>query len=454
VLAAGLCFQAAAAAVLGPAQESATRGSGPHAPPHRQEPPLVYRVPVTGVIELGLAPFIERSLREAAAAEATAVILDVETLGGRVDAAQRIANSLGDSEVPTFAFVNRRAISAGAMISLATGGIYARRGAVIGAATPVSGEGEKMPEKYVSVMRSEMRALAEAHGLDPRVAEAMVDEDLEIPGVVEQGKLLTLTADEAERIGYAVEVEDWDDLLAQLQLTGAEVRTTEPNWAESLVRFLTHPVVAPLLLSLGFLGLIFEIKSPGFGVPGALGVVSLGLFFGSHFLIGLAGWEEMILLTIGLVLLGIEIFIVPGFGIFGVAGIVGILASIYLSMISNLATGADYRQAAAALSTSILAVLVFGWVLARLLPRSGRFARSGILLAESTDRKIGYSSAPARAELVGKTGLAATDLRPAGAAQFGDERVDVVAESGWIQAGTQIRVVRSEGYRVVVRPVG
>jgi len=163
----------------------------------------VYRVPVHGVIELGLAPFVERSIREAQQAGAAAVILELETPGGRVDAAERIANAVEDSEVPVYAFINRHAYSAGALIALATEGIYMRPGSVVGAATPVVGSGEKAPEKIVSAMRSQMRALAEARGLDPKVAEAMVDEDIAIDGVVEAGKLLTLTTSEAVALDYA-----------------------------------------------------------------------------------------------------------------------------------------------------------------------------------------------------------------------------------------------------------
>ncbi|HUH13736.1 MAG TPA: ATP-dependent Clp protease proteolytic subunit, partial [Longimicrobiales bacterium] len=184
---------------------------------------VVYRIPVTGVIELGVAPYIERSLREAEAAGATAAILELETPGGRVDAAQRIVNALTDAPLPVYAYVNHRAYSAGALIAMAAERIYMRPNSVIGAATPVTGEGQKAPEKIVSAMRSEMRALAEARGLDPRVAEAMVDEEIEIVGVVERGKLLTLTTAEAVALGYAREVEDYDALLAEL---GAGAATT------------------------------------------------------------------------------------------------------------------------------------------------------------------------------------------------------------------------------------
>lgn len=412
----------------------------------------IHRVPVHGVIELGLAPFIARSLAEAEKSGARAVVLDIETPGGRIDAAQQIVNALKESKIPTYAYVNRRAFSAGAMIALATDGIYMRNGGVMGAATPVSGDGEKASEKIVSAMRSEMRALAEAQGLDPRVAEAMVDEDIAIAGLVEKGKLLTLTTAEAVRIGYAREVADWNGLMSQLRTVGAPVHTARVNWAEGLVRFFTHPLVAPLLLSLGFLALIIEMKTPAFGMAGFAGVVLLGLFFGSHYLVGLAGWEELMLLVAGIGLIGVEAFVLPGFGIAGLAGALAVIGSIYLSLVTHLSSEADMSQAAGILSAALLVVIIAGWALLRALPRSGRFARSGMMLGESTDRATGYLSSPVRDELIGLTGVALTDLRPAGAGQFGDERLDVVSDNTWISAGTPIRIVRSEGYRHVVAP--
>jgi membrane-bound serine protease (ClpP class) len=412
---------------------------------------VVYRVPVTGVIELGLAPFIERSLAEARAANAAAVVLDIDTPGGRVDAAQRIVKALQDAEIPTYALVNPHAFSAGAMIALATDRVYMRPGSVMGAATPVTGEGQTAPEKIVSAMRAEMRSLAERRGLDPRVAEAMVDETIAVEGVVEEGKLLTLTAVEAERIGYALLVADFRALLADVGIADGRVVDTRPNWAEGVVRFITNPLVAPFLLSLGFLGLIIEIKTPTFGLAGIAGGTALALFFGGHYLVGLAGWEELILLTVGLVLLGIEIFVVPGFGVFGVLGIGGILASIYLSMIGSMSTIVDYTNAAMVLSASMLIVLVSGWAIMRTLPKNMRLYRSGILLGEVTGRETGYLSATVRGELVGRRGVAVTDLRPAGVGRFDGERIDIVAEEGWLTAGTAIEIVRAEGYRHVVR---
>ena len=418
-----------------------------------QEARAVYRIPVTGVVELGLAPFIERGVQEATAAGAVAVILDMDTPGGRVDAAERISDALTDASIPVYTLVNRRAYSAGALIALSTDRIYMRPGSVIGAATPVDGGGQKAPEKIVSAMRSQMRALAEASDLDPEVAAAMVDEDIEIEGVVEAGKLLTLTTEEAVSLDYADEVEDLGSLLQELGYSGATVVTVTANWAERVVRFFSNPVVAPFLLTLGFLGLITEIKTPTFGLAGMAGVISLALFFGSHMIIGLAGLEDLILFAVGIALVGVEVLLIPGFGIFGVLGGVGIVAGIYMSMLGELSVSADFTRAGLVLSTTIVLIAVSVWALIRTLPRNVRLMKSGVFLTASTDRKIGYESAVTRSDLVGTTGKAITDLRPSGTALFGDERIDVVSESEWITEGTPVRVVSAEGYRHVVRPV-
>ena len=419
-----------------------------------QSPGTVYRVPVTGVVELGLAPYIERSVAEAAAAGMEFVVLDMDTPGGRVDAAERIADAISDSPVPVYTLVNRRAFSAGALIALATRGIYMRPGSVIGAATPVDGSGQKAPEKIVSAMRSEMRALAEAQGLDPNVAAAMVDEDVEIEGVVEAGKLLTLTTDEATAIGYATEVEDLDALLVLLGQENAVVVTSEENWAEHVVRFFSNPVVAPFLLTLGFLGLITEIKTASFGLAGAAGLLSLSLYFGSHMIVGLAGLEDLIIFGVGVALVGVEVFLIPGFGLFGLLGGLGILAGLYLSLLGSLPTSADFTTAALVLSITTIFIVVSAWVMIRTLPGSSRLAKSGIFLLQRTDRATGFESAEPRDDLIGVLGKAITDLRPSGTGLFGQERIDVVSESEWITEGTPIRIISAEGYRHIVRSVG
>ena len=419
--------------------------------PDGAQDPVVYRIPITGVIDLGLAPYVRRVLGEAAAAGSPAVILDINTPGGRVDAAWEIVDAVQDAELPVYAYVDR-ALSAGAMVALAARAIYVRPGATIGAATPVAGTGEKAPEKVVSAMRSEFRALAEAQGLDPRIAEAMVDEEVEIEGVVEKGKLLTLTAEEALELGYAKgEFRTLGELLAALDLSGAEVRVPGENWAESVVRFLTNPIVAPILLSLGLLGLLIEIKTPSFGFAGIAGLLLLGAFFGAHLIVGLAGWEEVLLVVAGVILIVVEIFVIPGFGIAGILGILSISAAIVLALLGRFPTTEDVSRALAVLATTLLFFFVAAYFLVRHLPGAGRLA--GIFLRETEEAALGYVSAPPRPELVGSVGSALSDLRPAGIGLFGDERLDVVSEGGFVEAGARIRILRAEGYRFVVRPL-
>ncbi len=424
-------------AVLGPGSASA-----------QQE--TVYRVPVTGVIELGLAPFIARAIREAEEAGARAVILELETPGGRVDAAQQIVKAVSQSTVPVYAYVNAHAWSAGAMIALAADSVFMGPVSSIGAATPVIGAGQKASEKIVSAMRGEFRALAEARGIDPRLAEAMVDESVEVEGVIEEGKLLTLTGKEAVDLGFAAaEVASLEDLLDHVHLSDATVQTATINWAERLVRFLSHPIVAPILLSMGTLGLIIEIKTPSFGLAGLVGLTSFAAFFGSHLLIGLAGWEEVMLLGAGLIALGIEVFVVPGFGIAGAISILCIGGAVFLALIGNLPTWSDVVRASGIISTAGIMVIASIYLLVRQLPARGR----GIFLMTATDRATGYIASAARGDLVGAEGVAATDLHPSGTAVIGGERLDVVSEAGFIDKGDRIRVVRSEGYRHVVEPV-
>lgn len=413
----------------------------------------VVRVPVSGTVEMGLAPFIERTIEEAEADGAAAVVLEIETPGGRVDAAERITSAISRAELPVYAYVNLHAYSAGAMIALATERVFMREGSVMGAATPVDGSGTKGSEKIVSAMRARMRALAEARDLDPAVAEAMVDEEIAIAGVVEEGKLLTLTTAEAVGLGYATAVDDWADLIAVLELEQAPVNDATVNWAERLVRFLTNPVIAPFLLSLGFLGLIVEVKTAGFGLAGIAGLLSLAMFFGAHLLLGLAGAEDLILVMAGIVLILVEIFVIPGFGIFGILGGLALVGGLVLAQVGAYPTGADFAQAGTVITVSTILVGVAAWLILRSIPGSWRLKRSGVLLPESTDRDEGYTSADVRLDLEGAVGVAITDLRPAGVGLFTDERMDVVSESEWIEEGTKIRIISAEGYRHIVRAV-
>jgi membrane-bound serine protease (ClpP class) len=314
----------------------------------------------------------------------------------------------------------------------------------------VDGQGVKASEKMVSAMRGEFRALAEAQGLDPRVAEAMVDERVDVPGLDLPGQLLTLSTNEALRVGFAkAAVAGEPELLRAIGLPDARVITLAPNWAELVVRFLTNPLVSPLLLSLGLLGLVFEIKTGAFGLGGLISLASLGLFFGSSFLVGLAGWEEIILLGVGLVALSIEVFVLPGFGAAGVLGLVAIGAAVTLAMIGASPTTTDVMQAFVVLGASLAITVAVAYAWLRHLPNSGRFG--GLFLRGGAHQADGYIAAAPRADLVGQDGVAMTDLRPSGTAQIGPERVDVVTEGEYVAQGRAVRVVRSEGYRHVVR---
>jgi len=418
------------------------------AAPLAAQRPVVYRVPVTGMIEMGIAPFIRRAITEAEAAGASAVILDVNTLGGRVDAALQIVDAVTGSRIPVYAFVNPRAISAGALISVSTQGIYMRSDATIGASTVVDGQGTKVSEKAQSVMRAEYRALAERRGRDPRIGEAMVDEEIEIPGVIEAGKLLTLTTAEAVEVGYGVAATDFDDVLSQLGLDGAEVIEVERNWAENVVGFLSNPIIAGMLLSIGFLGLMIEIKTPSFGLAGSVGIASLAAFFGSHLLIGLAGWEEVILLGVGMVALAIEVFVVPGFGVAGIIALVCIGAGVFLALLGNLPTWGDIARAMGVIAFAVMMIVAAVYTFVGRLPTSDRWR--GIFLRAATNKDRGFVSAEVRGDLIGLEGVAATDLHPSGTGVFGTERLDVVSEAGFVAKGRPIRIVRSEGYRLVV----
>jgi membrane-bound serine protease (ClpP class) len=234
--------------------------------------------------------------------------------------------------------------------------------------------------------------------------------------------------------------------LAAQPVAGAslELATLEP-----LVGFLTNPLVSAFLLSVGALGILLEIKTGAMGIGGFLSLLSLALFFGSSFLLGFAGWEEVLLLGLGVVALAVEVFILPGFGVAGILGIVALATAIVLAMIGARPTSADVMQAFAVLGASfvIAAAVVYGWL--RHLPHSGRF--SGLFLRGAVAQSEGYISALPRADLVGMDGVAITDLRPAGTAQIGPERVDVVTEGEYVPQGSPIRVIRSEGYRHVVR---
>lgn len=430
-------------------------GGMPRAAP-AQSRPVVHVIPIEGMIDMGLAPFVQRILDQAKRDSAAAVILEINTFGGRLDAAVVIRDALLSSPVRTVAFINRRAISAGALISLAAERIAMTEGGTIGAATPVQiGQPGSAPapveEKAVSYVRKEFRATADSRKRPPLIAEAMVDADVAIPGLIDKGKLLTLTTDEALKHGVAdFRANSIDDVLSQLSLSGAELRHSSPNWAERFVRLLTHPILASLLLSVAMLGILIEIRTPGFGVAGALGVASLALLLGGHWVVELVGWEELLLVSIGLGLLALEIFVIPGFGVAGILGIIVVLVGLTLGLVGHGATARAVAGAGGRVAISMFAALAASIVLLRYLPKFplGRRLR----LETELGAGGGYASAPERdRSWLGRVGRTTSPLRPAGIAEIDGERLDVVAEGEMIEAGTTIVVSRVDGNRIVVR---
>lgn len=417
---------------------------------------VVYVIPVAGVIDLGLAPFVERVLDEAVVAGASAVILEIDTFGGRVDGAVLIRDALLRAKVKTVAFINKRAISAGALISLAAETIVMADGGTIGAATPVQiglpgAPAQPVEEKTVSYMRKEFRATAESRKRPPELAEAMVDADVEIPGVIAKGKLLTLTTEEAVQHKLVdFRADNMERVLEFLGLADAEIRRASETWAESLVRVLTHPLVSSVLIAVGMLGIIVEIQSPGFGVPGVIGLTSLALFLWGHWLVRLAGWEEVLLIGIGLILLVTEVFVTPGFGILGGLGIAALLGGLGLSLVGVGATWTVVFYALGQVALALLLAIALALVLLQFVPRLP-FGRR-LILDTALPAAGGYASQPeSESRWLGTRGTAASPLRPAGIAHFDHERVDVVTEGEYIEAGAPIEVVRVEGNRIVVR---
>jgi membrane-bound serine protease (ClpP class) len=408
------------------------------------------------MIDMGLAPFVARILEQAERDNASAVILEINTLGGRLDAAVLIRDALLSTPVRTVAFVNRRAISAGALISLAAERIGMSSGGTVGAATPVMvGAPGSTPapveEKSVSYVRKEFRATADSRKRPPAIAEAMVDADVAIPGLIEKGKLLTLTTEEALEHRVAdFRANSVGEVLTRIDLPGAEVRRSSTNWAERFVRLITHPIIASLLLSVAMLGILVEIRTPGFGVPGALGLASLALLLGGHWVVELVGWEELLLVAAGLALLALEIFVIPGFGVAGVAGVGALLGGITMGLVGRGATVEALAGAAGRVAFSVLAALAAAVVLWRLVPKSA-FGRRLMLETELSAEGGFASAAETDRRWLGHLGRTTSPLRPAGIAEIDGERVDVVSEGEMIEAGTMIIVRRVDGNRSVVQ---
>lgn len=453
------------ALLVGAAPAGAARASGD-----------VLVVRITGVIDSGVAPYLSRVLDDASRQGARAVVLEINTPGGRLDAALQMRQALLASPVRTIAFVDREAFSAGALIAVAAHEIYMADGAVIGAATPVTLDGETASPKVISAVRATFKATAEARGRDGAIAEAMVDPAVAIEGLTRAGELLTLTDDQARERGYSrATVHDRQEVLGLAGLADAPVREVGQRPAESLVRVVTNPALAGLLFMGGILLIAAELFTSSFTGIGVAGAGLLALFFWGHLLAGLAGWEGIALVAVGLILLAVEAFVLPGFGVAGAGGIAALLAGLFLSVTGQeIFTRGDLERGLAAVGVALLALMAGGVALLWSLPR---LARARGLALQATIGELGPAPAAPRRRwlprrrdedlrplaldappvadpresLVGARGEALCDLRPGGFALIDGRRVDVVTRGDVIPRGERVEIVADEGYRRVVR---
>lgn len=420
-----------------------------------------YVIRLKGEVESALRHVIARGLREAEENSCHIVVIDMDTYGGQLFAAISIAEALSDSGLITATLVNKKAISAGALISLGTRFIGMAPGAIIGASTPMAADGgemsEAVEEKINSVVRAEFRALAERNGHPPDIAEAMVDRRKVIPGLIDKDQLLTLTSSDAVDWGLAVgEAEDVPALLTLLGARSSVITTLVETPVEKIARFLSSSTVAALLMTVALICIYFELRTPGIGIAGAVGVLALLLFFFGNYLARLSGWAPLILALVGLVLLLIEIFALPGFGVAGIAGLLCLTGSFVLSLLDVPVTSRFFTADALVEPLMIVAIslavfTVAAVVLTLLTPALAW--RTPLTLHTVATPQDGYVAGASRPVVApGQRGVALTALRPAGLAVFGDQEVNVVANGRFIDQGAPVQVVAVQAMRVVVEP--
>ncbi|MDJ0331077.1 nodulation protein NfeD [Planococcus sp. S3-L1] len=403
----------------------------------------VYVIPIEDEVERGLQAFIERGIEEAEDAGAEAIIFEIDTPGGFVAAADGIARLLDKTSLKKIAFINQDALSAGAFLALHNDEIYMHPNGRMGAAQVIDQAGNAAADKASSAWLASMKNAAQTASRNPQIALAMADASIDLPELgAAEGKLLTLGAAEAEQVNYSQgTVSTLDELLSLKGLEDATVVTIDETFSESLARFLTNPIVVPILLSIAGLGLLLELFTPGIGVPGFIGLTFLMLFFYGHLVAGLAGYESIVLLVIGFGLLIAE-FIIPG-GVAGFLGIAAILGSVLLA-------GGDLKTTAIAVLIAMIVATIGMVIVVKFFgKRLDLFKR--IILTDATDTAGGYVSTTNRPELVGKIAQTVTALRPSGTIKLDDERIDAVSEGRFIDSGKDVKIIKVEGSRIVVR---
>ncbi|WP_159429734.1 NfeD family protein [Halarsenatibacter silvermanii] len=391
-----------------------------------------------GQVDPGQASFLSRALSEARAEGVEVVIIEIDSLGGFVDSALEMRDLLLREEMRTITFVDQRAWSAGALLAIAGDEFYMASGSSIGAA-----ETRPQEEKYIAAFSREFAATAERQGRDPDLAAAMVDIDMAVEGAVDEGRLLSLTAGEAEALNFSDgSFADLDDLLAERGWSRTDLILLEKTFLETAAGFVTNPVVTVLLLSVGLVALVGEVLVPGFGLSGTVGVLSLGIFFSAYLSQGYAGLGLMALFLAGILLIVIEVFIIPGFGITGIGGLTAVLTSLFFIF--------PDRALALRIIVAVMVLSVLGvFLLIKIFGAAGLWKKISLESSETVEE--GYISRAARKELEGKKGRAITPLRPSGTAEIEGRRVDVVTEGDYIEKETEIEILSSKGSRVVVK---
>ena len=426
---------------------------------------VIYRVPIEGVIDLGLPPYIKRVIQEAEDSKAKAIVFEINTFGGRVDAATQIKDAILSSKVQTIGFINRRAISAGALISLSCEKIFMTGGGLIGAATAVDMSGKKGSEKVISFMREEMASTAEQRGRNKKIARGMVDEELSFTHLVlnqdsilvndiegrKEGKLISLTTDQALKYKIADGVaEDMDSVLDSLGFEDPQIIEKSENWSEDIVRFLTNPVVASLLTTFGFLGILFELQSPGWGIPGFVGLTCLILSLSASYIAQLATMSDFLFVFAGIGMVLLEVLVIPGFGIIGIGGFGLLMYGLYLLLLPDIPVGDEIvGQAMDGFFIGLVGAIIGLALLIRIMIKT-KFWKQ-LTSPGFQDKADGFSNSFGWESFKGKEGIADTNLHPSGWIQLKNERIFVVSEGDFIEKGEKITVLSVDGNRVVVR---
>lgn len=399
----------------------------------------VYVIPIEGEINKATFKFVKDSMADIDPNTTDAIIFHIDTYGGLVDQAINIKDLIISSPVPTISYVNNKAISAGVLMTISSEKIAMSSSANIGSAETIPNE-----EKVLSMWRGVLRDTAQLRGRDEKIIEAMADADIEIDGVVEKGKLLNLTSSEAAKYGISdVTADSYEEVLEKFDLKGSKIVEIGESLQVKLAKYIANPYIGSLLLTLGFVGMVIEILTPGFGLGGTISIIGFGLYFGGNILAGNSNWTSLILFITGLILLVVEV-IVPGFGLPGIGGILFVIVGVVLA-VDSVAT--------ALLSLSI-AVIVTAIVTVFLIKLGFKSKLIGkvVLLANHTSER-GYLSTDNMNIYLGKVGTTQTELRPTGFIEIEGIKLDALAESGHISKDTHIKVVKVEGSKIFVRRV-